>query len=131
LASALPIKHLIAKTLMPLLRVKMVLNEGGEGVPLSQLTDVAEEAEKFLRCLAQESNILVQRREWLARNFMNDSVSFDIEREAQIPLDAVKEFNRKFEHVDRVRRERRGLNREVTYRSLLSIYQGGEGVRSS
>lgn len=104
---------------MPLLRVKMVLNEGGEGVPLSQLTDIADEAEKFLRCLAQEASIVVQRREWLARNFMNQSVSFDIEREAQIPLDAVKEFNRKFEHVDLVRRERRRLNGEVTHRTLL------------
>jgi hypothetical protein len=104
---------------MPLLRVKLILNEGGEGVPLSQLTDIAEEAEKFLRYLAQDAGISVQRGEWLARNFRNRSVRFDVERESAIPIDAIKEFNQKFEYVDRVKNEKRRLNGEVQYRTLV------------
>lgn len=104
---------------MPLLRVKMVLNEGGEGVPLSQLTDIAEEAEKFLRYLAADAGIEVSRGEWLARKFQNRSVRFDVEREANIPIEAAKEFNRKFEYVDAVRTQRKPLNGEVKHRTLL------------
>lgn len=104
---------------MPLLKVKMILNEGGEGVPLSQLTDIAEEAEKFLRYLAEDAGITIRRTEWLARNFDNRSVRFDIEREASIPIEVVKEFNQKFEYVDRVRADRRRLNGEVKHRTLV------------
>lgn len=103
---------------MTLLRVRLILNEGGEGVPLSQLTDIAEEAEKFLRYLAEDSGIGVKRNEWLARNFENKSVRFDIEREASIPPEQAKEFNRKFEYVDRVKTELRSLNGEVKHRTL-------------
>jgi hypothetical protein len=81
---------------MSRLRVKLILNEGGEGVPLSQLTDIAEEAEKFLRYLAHDAGLTIQRGEWLARNFVNDSVRFDIEKESFQPIEAVKEFNRLF-----------------------------------
>jgi hypothetical protein len=96
----------------------MILNEGGEGVPLSQLTDVADEAEKFLRYLAEDAGISVKRADWLARNFENRSVRFDIEREANVSLDEAKEFNRKFEYIDRVKSERRSINGEVKYRTL-------------
>ena len=96
----------------------MILNEGGEGVPLSQLTDIAEEAEKFLRYLAEDSGINVRRNEWLARNFENRSVRFDVEREASITNELANEFNRKFEYVDRVKSERRSLNGEVKHRTL-------------
>lgn len=104
---------------MPLLRIKLVLNEGGEGVPLSQLTDIADEAEKFLRYLAEDADISVRRGEWLARNFTNMSVRFDVEREAHISLEEAKEFNRKFEYVDLVKTEKRGLNGEVKHRTLV------------
>src|ERR1700688_3157551 len=96
----------------------MVLNEGGEGVPLSQLTEIAEEAEKFLRYLAEDAGIFVKRSDWLARNFENRSVRFDIEREVNVSLDQAKEFNRKFEYVDRVKTERRSSNGEVKHRTL-------------
>lgn len=97
----------------------MVFNEGGEGVPLSQLTDIAEEAEKFLRYLAEDAGIGVRRGEWLARNFKNESVRFDVEREAHISLEEAKEFNRKFEYVDLVKSEKRRLNGEVKHRTLV------------
>jgi hypothetical protein len=102
-----------------LLRVRMILNEGGEGVPLSQLTDIAEEAEKFLRYLADDTGITVRRNEWLARNFENRSVRFDIERETSIPVDLAKDFNQNFEYVDRVKGERKALNGTVKHRTLV------------
>jgi hypothetical protein len=103
-----------------LLRVKLILNEGGEGVQLSQLTDIAEEAEKFLRYLAEDSRIAVKRNEWLARNFENKSVRFDVELESSIPVDLAKDFNQNFEYVDRVKNERKALNgAAVKHRTLV------------
>jgi hypothetical protein len=99
----------------------MILNEGGERVPLSQLTDIADEAEKFLRYLAEDADIAVRRGEWLARNFMNGSISFDVEREAHISLDEAKEFNRKFEYVDLVKTDKGRLNGEVKHRTLVQF----------
>jgi hypothetical protein len=114
---------------MPLLRVKIILNEGGEGVPLSQLTDVAEEAEKFLRYLAEDSGIPVRRGEWLARNFDNAaSVRFDVEKETYISVDDVKEFNRLFEHVDRVKTDRKSLNGTVRHRTIAQYAKVAKGL---
>jgi hypothetical protein len=106
---------------MSRLRVRIVLNEGGEGVPLSQLTDVADEAEKFFRYLAEDVGVNVRRADWLARNFDNRSVRFDVEREAMITLDQAKEFNSKFDHINRIKSERGQLNGEVSYRTVVQF----------
>ena len=68
----------------------------------------------WLRTLA----FRIRRTDWLARNFDNRSVRFDVEREASIPIKSAKEFNQKFEYVDRVRADRRALNGEVRHRTL-------------
>lgn len=104
---------------MSRLRVKLILNEGGEGVPLSQLTDIAEEAEKFLRYLAQDAGLSIQRGEWLARNFVNESVRFDIEKESFQPIESVKEFNRLFEMVDTIKANGGQSTGEVRHRTLV------------
>jgi len=106
---------------MSQLRVKIILNEGGEGVPLSQLSDIADEAEKFLRYLAEDSGIVARRADWLARNFRNESVRFDVERESSITIDQVKEFNTRFEYVNRLKSERRPLNGVVSHRTLVQF----------
>ncbi len=104
---------------MPRLRVKIVLNKGGEGIPLAQLGDVAEEAEKFLRYLAEDSGVSIKRGDWLARKFMNRSVRFEVEREANISIEVAKAFNHNFEHIDLVSRQKARINGEVQYRTLV------------
>jgi hypothetical protein len=113
---------------MSRLRVKLILNEGGEGVPLAQLSDIADEAEKFLRYLAQDAGLTVQRGDWLARNFVNASVRFDIERETSVPLDEVREFNRKFEIVDAIKAGAAKMNDEVRHRTLVQFAKVAESL---
>jgi len=113
---------------MSRLRVKLILNEGGEGVPLAQLSDIASEAEKFLRYLAHDAGLNVQRGDWLARNFVNQSVRFDIEREAFVPLDEIKEFNRKFEIVDAIRAGTAQMDGEVRHRTLVQFTRVAEAL---
>jgi hypothetical protein len=113
---------------MARLRVKLILNEGGEGVPLSQLTDIADEAEKFLRYLAQDAGLTIQRGEWLARNFVNESVRFDIEKESYQPIDSVKEFNRLFEVVDTIKANAGQSTGEVRHRTLVQYAKVAESL---
>jgi hypothetical protein len=103
------------------LRIKLILNEGGEGVPLAQLTDIADETEKFLRYLAEEVGVRAQRAEWLARNFENGSCNFDIEREVLTTDDQARDFNGKIEYINRLKSERRRLNGEVRHRTLVQF----------
>ena len=106
---------------MSRLRIKMILNEGGEGVPLAQLTDIADETEKFLRYLAEEVGVRAQRGEWLARNFQDGSCVFDIEREVLSTDDQAREFNNRIEYINKLKSERRSLNGEVRHRTLFQF----------
>ena len=76
-----------------------MLNEGGEGAPLGQIVDVGREFEKFLRYLAEDSGVEVGRRDWVARDFENGSVRFDVEAPSALEDGAIDTFNRKFEYV--------------------------------
>lgn len=84
---------------MSRLRIRLVLNEGGEGAPFGQIVDVGREVERFLRYLAQDTGITVERAEWVARKFENASVRFDIEAPTSVDEQAIASFNRKFEYV--------------------------------
>lgn len=84
---------------MSRLRIRLVLNEGGEGAPFGQIVDVGREVERFLRYLAQDAGIAIERAEWVARDFENASVRFDIEAPTSVDERAIESFNRKFEYV--------------------------------
>lgn len=84
---------------MSRLRVRLVLNEGGEGAPLGQIVDIGREVERFLRYLAEDAGLEVERREWVARDFENASVRFDVEAPKPFDDAEIAAFNRKFEYV--------------------------------
>src|SRR3989442_15964787 len=58
------------------LRVKIGLNKGRHGIPIHKLADVAAEAEKFFKMFA--ADVRLGKGEWIADNFENGSVEFDI-----------------------------------------------------
>lgn len=106
---------------MARIRIRIKLNEGGEGAPLSQLVSVAKEAEIFLRYLAQDIGIELPKSSWLARNFENSSVAFDTESEISTPLDKVREFNAGFNYVAQFDPEKQRVNGHVKQRTLLQF----------
>jgi hypothetical protein len=81
---------------MAKLRVRIVLNKGGEGAPLDQLADVVREIERFLRYLSEDIGLNVPKGRWLARNFENNSVEFDTEDPSEYQADQIGAFNRGF-----------------------------------
>lgn len=78
---------------MAKLRVRIKLNEGGEGAPLEQLVKVGAELERFLRYLAEDSGVSIAKYKWLAREFGNESVSFDSEGDGEFTEEQVRRFN--------------------------------------
>jgi len=78
------------------LRIRLKLNEGGEGAPLDQLADIGRQAERFLRFLAADLGMPVPKGEWLARNFLNGSVEFDSEHPAEYTPQQIASFNAAF-----------------------------------
>ena len=58
------------------LRVKIKLNKGGHGILLEHLADVAKEAQKFLEQFGND--VKLGDGQWVAENFKNGSLSFDL-----------------------------------------------------
>ena len=60
------------------IRTRIVINEGREGIPLHKLADVAKEAERFFECLGADCHLPDSQDKWLALNFANGSLKFDV-----------------------------------------------------
>lgn len=104
---------------MPKLKIRVKLNEGGEGAPLDQLAAIGKETERFLRFLAQDLGISVPKGRWLARNFANASVSFDSEDPAEYDYLQLRAFNDAFLFCSDFDPDRMKLNGGVQHRTLL------------
>jgi hypothetical protein len=83
---------------MARLRLRLQLNKGRLGAPLSKLGRISEQAERFLRALATEVQIN-NPGEWLAVNFANGSVSYDAEYQGDVSQAQAAIFSRHLEYV--------------------------------
>lgn len=81
------------------LRVRIVINKGREGAPLDKLGQIASEAERFLRLLAEDVGLTIPKGEWLAENFANGSVYFDAVHAAEYEWSQISTFNRGLDYV--------------------------------
>ena len=113
---------------MSRLRVRLVLNEGGEGAPLGQIIDISREFERFLRYLAEDAGIAVGRRDWVAREFENASVRFDVEAPAKFDEQSIDDFNRKFEAVDNYKANSEKLPPGVRFATILQYTKAAEAL---
>lgn len=59
------------------LKLRLRFNPGREGTPLDKLGDFVTQTEKFLRAFAADLGVTVQKGEWLAKEFRNESTSWD------------------------------------------------------
>lgn len=60
------------------IRTRIILNKGRHGIPLHKLADIAKEAERFFECLGADCNFKDSDDKWLALNFANGSLEFDV-----------------------------------------------------
>ena len=113
---------------MSRLRIRMVLNEGGEGAPLGQIIDVSREFERFLRYLAEDSGIAVSRKDWVAREFENSSVRFNVEAPESADEREIEEFNRKFAAVDSFDADAAGLPAGIRFITVLQYAKAADAL---
>lgn len=66
------------------LRLRIELNKGRHGMPLSKLTQVCQETNKFLDLLCQDLGLPAPKDGWLAEDFENGSVDFDLRHPEEI-----------------------------------------------
>lgn len=68
---------------MASLRTRIELNKGRIGIPLHKLADISKEMERFLERICEDLKIKDPSGQWLACNFENGSLSFDVEYHGQ------------------------------------------------
>ncbi|MGO9484215.1 MAG: hypothetical protein ACLPX9_06490 [Rhodomicrobium sp.] len=70
---------------MAQLRFRFRFNPGRTGAPLDKLGEFAVRTERFLRSLACDLDLPMEKGKWLAVNFTNESVAFDSEFAEAVP----------------------------------------------
>ena len=78
---------------MPRIKVRVEIKKGGVGVKLHQLADISEQALLFLTMLCKDAGIHVEREQWIALNFANESVDYDCETETEHDLPEIRMVN--------------------------------------
>ncbi len=107
------------------LKVRFALNKGRRGAPLSKLGKIAEQAEKFLRALAADSDVETRPGEWLAVNFQNGSVEYDAEFQGNVTAADQQIFSRNLELLADFDPENEGLNVPIKPATVLEYARIG------
>jgi hypothetical protein len=115
---------------MAKLRVRIVLNEGGEGAPLDQLADISREMERFLRYVSEDVGLNVPKGRWLARNFKNKSVEFDSEDPVEYQIDQITAFNRALIYCAEFDPEKSHLNGNIRHRTLAQFASVADALQA-
>jgi hypothetical protein len=110
---------------MARMKVRLVLNKGRHGAPLSKLGKISEQAERFLRALAGDCRIETKPGEWLAVNFKNGSVEYDAEFQGDVNVGAAEIFARNLEQLADYDEETEGLNLPVSSATALEYARIG------
>jgi hypothetical protein len=110
---------------MARIKVRLELNKGRIGAPLTKLGDISKQTEKFLRSLANDVKIGGKAEEWLAVNFRNGSVSYDAEYQGEITPAEVDAFNRNLEFLADYDPESEGANGLVSQATALEFAKLG------
>lgn len=114
---------------MSKLRIRIKLNEGGVGAPLSQLVEVLAEAEKFFRYLAQDVGIQISKSQWLTTNFENGSLGFDAESGVTYHPEQLKQYNHSFSEIARLERGSSIPNGMIRHRTVVQYARIGEKLQ--
>lgn len=82
---------------MSQLRLKISLNRGRKGIPLRKLANITDETQKFLGLFSNDINL--GDGEWIAENFRNGSVIFDMVFVGDVPEPSILQGQRALDHI--------------------------------
>jgi len=110
---------------MARIKIRLVINKGRHGAPLAKLGKISEQAEKFLKMLAADSEIETHPGEWLAVNFGNGSVEYDAEFQGDVNPGAAQIFTRNLEVLADFDPDSEGLNAAIKPATALEYARIG------
>ena len=113
---------------MAQVKVRIELNKGRKGAPLEKLGDVSRQFDRFLRSLALDLKLDIKRDEWLAVNFKNGSISWDVALQTDVSEAQVGHFNQCLEFITDFDPDSESTNGLVSDATLLQFGKLGEHI---
>jgi len=110
---------------MARIKIRLVINKGRHGAPMTKLGKISEQAEKFLKLLAADCEIETHPGEWLAVNFGDGSVEYDAEFQGDVNPGAAQVFTRNLEFLADYDAESEGLNAAIKPMTALEYARIG------
>jgi hypothetical protein len=107
------------------IKVRLIINKGRHGAPMTKLGKISEQAEKFLRALAADCEIDSYPGEWLAVNFGDGSVADDAEFQGDVNPGVAQIFMRNLEFLADFDPESEGLNLAIKPATALEYARIG------
>ena len=95
---------------MAKLKVKFVLNRGRHGAPLGKFGKISEQVERFLIALTQDCGAQARQGEWVAADFENGSVAFDVDFQGSVEQHIAASFQKNLEFLADFDPDTEGLN---------------------
>jgi hypothetical protein len=110
---------------MAQLKIRLKLNQGRRGAPLSKLGKIAEQADRFLRALADDCEVDSRPGEWLAVEFENGSVAYDAEFQGDVTPAVASIFAHNLESLADYDPDGDGLNLAISSGTALEYARIG------
>lgn len=113
---------------MAQVKVRIELNKGRKGAPLEKLGDVSRQLDRFLRALAADLKLDVKRGDWLAVNFRNGSISWDVALQEEVSDAQARRFTTCLEFIADFDSDSESTNGLVSENTLLQYSKLGEHI---
>lgn len=110
---------------MAKLRIRFTVNKGRQGAPLAKLGQIQIQADKFLRAISIDCGVQAKQGEWLAGDFENGSVMFDVTYQGAVDAGVAQVFESKMEILADFDPERDGLNGVIRESTALEYAKIG------
>ncbi len=91
---------------MAALRIRIELSRSAVGIEMSKLRELSEEAQKFLRMVAEDVGLNPNEGKWVAKDFYNQGLGFNAEyQHAEVDSDSAATYNHAIDGISKVSAE--------------------------
>jgi len=102
------------------LRIRIELQRPRKGIEMSKLAKLAEESQKFLRMVAEDTGVNPDEGAWVAVDFYNQGIGFDAEYQfAEVDVDQVATYVHAVDAIATVEREAKWSVRGIRGATIL------------
>jgi hypothetical protein len=116
-------------------RMRIHLEQGQKGIRLASLASLAGETQKFLRMVGEDVGVEGLQSDWIATDFKNGSLSFNVESMGTADEDQVVRFRHAVSNISSYEPQRQrqpaGIRSEtiVQFAKIPTVVDAGESLR--